>query len=117
MVDAFTENNWHPLRVSKQILVGTFSSFGVYDWGTESDWNIHIAPGPDFENLISTALERIYADTDEWMRTPDGRYTIEAEITRQRGGDGGGGHEPPPNGDDDYGGGGGGGGEDDNIPF
>lgn len=81
VVDAFTENNWHPLRVPKQILVGTFSSFGVFDWGTESDWNIHIAPGPDFENLITTALERIYADTDEWMRTPDGRYTIEAEIT------------------------------------
>jgi hypothetical protein len=81
VVDAFTENNWHPLRVPKQIMVGTIHSFGVHDWGTESDWNIHIAPSQDFESLITTGLERIYTNTDEWMRTSDGRYTIEAEIT------------------------------------
>ncbi|RPD48990.1 FG-GAP repeat domain-containing protein [Paracnuella aquatica] len=81
VVDAFTENNWHPLRVPKQIMVGTINRFGVHNWGTESDWNIHISPSPDFESLITTALERIYANTDEWSRTADGRYTIEAEIT------------------------------------
>lgn len=81
VVDAFTENNWHPLRVPKQIMVGNINSFGVHSWGTESDWNIHISPSQDFESLMTTALERIYANTDEWMRTADGRYTIEAEIT------------------------------------
>ncbi len=81
VVDAFTENNWHPLRVPKQIMVGTIDRFGVHDWGTESDWNTHIVPAAGFEDFITTALGRLYADTDEWSKTADGRFTIEAEIT------------------------------------
>jgi hypothetical protein len=41
--------------------------------------------------------------------------SIEAEITRQRGGESGGGDEPPPHGDDDFSGGGND--EDGGIPF
>ncbi len=84
VLNSFFGENWYPIRTEKQHVTGTVHRFGVSNYGDESDWNIHIAPDPAFRNMIADALpyrkNNWYADAD-WNMTPEGFYTIEAEIT------------------------------------
>src|SRR5688500_10512799 len=84
ITNPFWGKNWYPIRVEKQHLTGTFLEFGVSNYGDESDWNIHLLPDPQFQDLITEALpyqkDNWYASGD-WKTSPDGRFLIEAEIT------------------------------------
>lgn len=85
MISPAWGENWYPIRVEKQILTGLFYRFGVYNFGDESDWNIHILPDPGFEYFVSEAIpyrqSNWHGFSDDWNTTDDGRYTVEAEIT------------------------------------
>lgn len=70
--------NWYPLRTDKQILSGIVTSFGISNFGNESDWNIHVVPSEGFESFTSDALVRLEGPGHT---TADGKLTIEAEIT------------------------------------
>lgn len=84
ITNPFWGENWYPIRIEKQILTGTFHSFGVANFGDESDWNIHLLPDPGFEDFVSDAipyqLDNWYGSGD-WGTTADGKILIEAEIT------------------------------------
>lgn len=80
---AFGEN-WYPIRIEKQILSGKFYSFGVTDYGNESDWNIHVLPDSGFEDFIFDAIpyrSSNWYGHDDWGTTRDGKPLIEGEIT------------------------------------
>jgi FG-GAP-like repeat len=89
----FLNNNWYPIRKEKQILCGTVKSFGVANFGDESDWNTVLLPDAGFESFIADALEfRMFnwyshipfdflETKSDWYETTDGKYMIEAEIT------------------------------------
>jgi hypothetical protein len=49
-------SNWFPFRTEKQILCGTVKSFGISNYGGESDWNINLLPNAGFESFIADAL-------------------------------------------------------------
>ncbi|QHI35140.1 hypothetical protein IMCC3317_04860 [Kordia antarctica] len=78
--------NWYPVRGTREILCGTFESYGVtkgvFDnvrGASEYDWNININPNPSFERLIDEV--RPYRDgSDEW-KLCRGEPCMEAEVT------------------------------------
>ena len=93
-------SNWYPFRLEKQILCGTVNSFGVSNYGDESDWNINLLPNGGFESFIADALEysinnpfaaKLYKNigyipgvNTDWSVTTNGEYLIEAEITPRK---------------------------------
>lgn len=84
LLNPFFGLNWFPIRLEKQHLTGQFISFGISNYGDESDWNIYILPDPPFQQLITEALpyqkDNWYASGD-WRQHTDGRFMIEAEVT------------------------------------
>jgi len=89
-------SNWFPIRTQKQILCGTVKSFGVANYGDESDWNINLLPNAGFETFIADALEfkdiswfsnigiDPLSEIADWHVTSDGKYLITAENTPRR---------------------------------
>jgi len=84
LVSGFFGENWYTIRTPKQYLTGVVHSFGVSDYGDESDWNIHVVPDQAFQDLLSDAIpyqsDNWYASGD-WGTDDQGHFTIEAEIT------------------------------------
>lgn len=79
--------NWYPVRGTREILCGTFESYGVtkgvFDnirGASEYDWNININPNASFERLIDEVRPYRERHDTEW-KTCRGEPCMEAEVT------------------------------------
>jgi len=80
VLNIYTDANWYPIREEKQTLCGKINTFGVSNYGDESDWNINILPNESFGDLVSDAVAK-FTINDAWYTTTNGKVLIEAEIT------------------------------------